>query len=409
MRLTIRSLSGLPAGYWWLWSGTLINSIGGFVVPFMTIYLTVHLGYSPEFAGFAVTLYGVGKMLAPLGGGITADRFGRRPSLIGSQLLAAASMAALGFAITPVTVGISAFLVGAGLNGARPARAAMIAELVNPADRVRGYTLNFWAINLGGAAAPVLAGTLAGGGYLWLFLVNALANLLCGIIVYIKLPETRPVALAPTEAGPKADPKSFWGNKFFLTYLVFTFLMAMVYQQYLVALPVQMTASGVPVAQYGVIMGLNGLVIVLLQLPISRLTNRANTWSVLSVAALIAGAGYGLTAFAGNVLFYGFTVVVWSIGEIANSPTSMAAVAELSPDNARGRYQGAYNLAWGAASALAPLLSSLVIEQVGTWLVWAGCAGIGVVCAVGYRLMGRWRAQVVAAEVVTAEAAATPG
>ncbi|MBN1450950.1 MAG: hypothetical protein JW963_08050 [Anaerolineales bacterium] len=31
---------GLPPTYWLLWTGTLINRLGGFVIPFLTLYLT---------------------------------------------------------------------------------------------------------------------------------------------------------------------------------------------------------------------------------------------------------------------------------------------------------------------------------------------------------------------------------
>jgi hypothetical protein len=41
----LRSLTaGLPRTYWLLWVGTLINRLGGFVIPFLTLYLTQERG-----------------------------------------------------------------------------------------------------------------------------------------------------------------------------------------------------------------------------------------------------------------------------------------------------------------------------------------------------------------------------
>jgi hypothetical protein len=37
-------VEGLPPTYWLLWSGTLINRLGGFVIPFLTLYLTDQRG-----------------------------------------------------------------------------------------------------------------------------------------------------------------------------------------------------------------------------------------------------------------------------------------------------------------------------------------------------------------------------
>ena len=33
-------VEGLPPTYWLIWTGTLINRLGGFVIPFLTLYLT---------------------------------------------------------------------------------------------------------------------------------------------------------------------------------------------------------------------------------------------------------------------------------------------------------------------------------------------------------------------------------
>ena len=63
-------------------------------------------------------------------------------------------------------------LLGLTSNTSRPAFAAMTADIVPPADRVRAFSLNYWAINLGFAIAPALGGVLATSGYLTLFLVD---------------------------------------------------------------------------------------------------------------------------------------------------------------------------------------------------------------------------------------------
>ena len=32
--------SGMPRPFWFLWGGTIVNRLGGFVIPFLTLYLT---------------------------------------------------------------------------------------------------------------------------------------------------------------------------------------------------------------------------------------------------------------------------------------------------------------------------------------------------------------------------------
>jgi len=47
---------GLPPTYWLLWSGTLINRLGGFVIPFLTLYLTNQRGIPVSQAALMVSL-----------------------------------------------------------------------------------------------------------------------------------------------------------------------------------------------------------------------------------------------------------------------------------------------------------------------------------------------------------------
>src|SRR5512143_185077 len=88
----------LPPTYWVLWLGILINRLGSFVIPFLTLYLTSQRGVSVSQAALTVSLYGAGSFAAQLTGGELADRLGRRPVLLMSLFIAPVVMVALGFA-----------------------------------------------------------------------------------------------------------------------------------------------------------------------------------------------------------------------------------------------------------------------------------------------------------------------
>ena len=83
------TVAGLPREFWWLWSGTLVNRAGAFVLPFLAIYLTRSLGYSTAFAGLVLGAVGLGSMGASIAAGVLADRWGRRPVLLWSQVATA--------------------------------------------------------------------------------------------------------------------------------------------------------------------------------------------------------------------------------------------------------------------------------------------------------------------------------
>ncbi|MCP9946608.1 MFS transporter [Streptomyces somaliensis] len=385
------ALGGLPRPYWWLWAGTLITSAGGFVLPFLAIYLTSELGYSVSFTGLTLAVFGIGSGIASLLGGILADRLGRRVVLLSSEVLTVTGMVGLGVAHTKALVLAGALVVGVGLNAARPARAAAVADLVGRADLPRAYSLNYWATNLGFSAAAVAAGMAAEHGFLTLFVVNALANLVAGIMIYRWVPETRPEA-AGGGTGSTARPNgSVRRDRPFLVLLGSVLLLGLVFQQPLVALPLTMTADGLSPADYGTAMMMNGLVIAVFQLPLSRLAGRIRPEFALGAATVVTGVGMGLTPFVHSLPGYAGTVVLWSLGEIVVWPTCMALVAAVAPPNNQGGYQGWFLSVWSLSVALAPLLSGQLMQMSGTAAVWVVCLSLSLVAAAAHLLLARLR------------------
>ena len=58
------ALHGLPAGFWWLWVGTLVNRAGTFIEPFFILYLTGPRHVSISTAGLVLTVWGFGSLVA---------------------------------------------------------------------------------------------------------------------------------------------------------------------------------------------------------------------------------------------------------------------------------------------------------------------------------------------------------
>ncbi|WP_377270619.1 MDR family MFS transporter [Peterkaempfera sp. SMS 1(5)a] len=398
-RAVAETTGGLPSSFWWLWTSTLVNRLGGFVVTFLALYLTAGRGYSATYAGLVASLYGLGCAVAALVGGVLADRVGRRPTLLGAQLGTAAFTVLLGLAQGQVAIAVTALLLGLTSNASRPAVAAIMADLVAPEDRVRAFSLNYWAINIGFGVSAAVAGLVAAHGYLLLFLADAAATLLCALVVFARVPETRPEVGRTAGAADGVRPaqgstgrtRTGLGRVLsdgpFMALVGLTFLVALVSQQGSTTLAVDMGAAGLSTTQYGLVIGLNGLLIVLLQIPVTRLTAHRSRAALLVTAALLTGWGFGLTALAHSAAFYAMTVAVWTIGEIIQAPTTMALVAELSPAEARGRYQGVYSLSWSGASFLAPAVGGFLLDRAGGGAVWGSCAVLGTLAAVGYGLL----------------------
>ncbi|MFH8790007.1 MDR family MFS transporter [Streptomyces roseoverticillatus] len=392
-RAAKESVSGLPRAFWWLWASTLVNRLGAFVSIFLAMFLTADQGHSASFAGFVGALLGLGSVVSSIGAGVMTDRLGRRPTLLIAQASTAVSVAVLGFMTDPVAISVVAFVVGMASNASRPAVQAMMADIVAPEDRVRAFALNYWAINLGFAISSVAAGFVAEYSYLIGFLGEAAMTMLCAVLVFVKLPESRPDAVAAGGAAKGGEPAVSMGTVLrdgrFMAVVGLSFLLAVVFLQSQVALPVAMADGGFSTKDFGMAIAVNGVLIVAVQIPVTRFIEHRDQRMLMVLAALLGGYGFGLTAFAGSLAVYMLTVCVWTLAEIINSPIQMGLVARLSPVHGRGRYQGMYTLSWATASLIAPIAGGTVIDRFGADVLWAGCAVVGTVTAGGYWLLMR--------------------
>ncbi|MCC6301131.1 MAG: MFS transporter [Anaerolineales bacterium] len=380
---------GLPPTYWLLWSGTLINRLGGFVVPFLTLYLTAQRGITVSQAALMVSLFGAGSFLSQLVGGELTDRLGRRPVMLLSFLVTPLVMVLLGFANDVRFIALFTFIVGFFTDLYRPAVGAAIADLVSPESRTRAYGYNYWAINLGAAVAPLLAGLLAGHNYLILFLADASTTLIFGLIVFFGIRETRPAeAHHAAHASFNERIAQYKREPILLIFSLLAFFFGLVYMQAYVTLPLDMGAHGLGPEQYGAAIAVNGFLIILVTIPISNMATRWHRFRTIALSAIFLGLGFGFTALADNLTLFALSVIIWTLGEIAATSVAPAIIADLSPVELRGVFQGIFGSAWGLSAFLGPLAGGWIYQHLGSDALWTACLLLGILLAVCYLALG---------------------
>jgi MFS family permease len=380
--------AGFPRAFWVLFVGTLINRIGGFVLTFLAIYLTEVRSLSIGQTGAIVSCYGVGAIGAALTGGILADRIGRRPTLVGALMLGGAAMLLLGFARSLPEIAVMAALTGLLYELYRPVVSATVADLVAPEDRPRAYSLIYWAVNAGASVAPLIGGLIAARSYHALFVGDAATTFMYGLIVWKALPETRPAQHAHAGDKPPAGLRIVWRDRRFMVTCVLLTALCVIFFQSFTVLPLDVRAHGISTAGFGVLMAVNGVLIVLLQPFAGGVIRGRSRFRVLALAALLIGTGVGLNALAGTLPWYACAVVVWTLGEILYSPAGSSLAADLAPIELRGRYQGVLSMSFSAGFFLAPLVGGWAAGAFGFPIVWTASLAAGIVTAVGFLVLG---------------------
>jgi len=353
------------------------------VVPFTGIYLTQARGLSVTAAGLAMTVYGVGSLISQLVAGVLTDRIGRRATLAGSMLAAAAAMVGLGYSTTLPMILTGMLVLGLLVEAYRPASSALVADLVTASERPMAYGLLFWAINLGYAVSMVAGGWLAHLGFVWLFLADAATSVVFAVLVWRAVPETS--SRETTETGGLV---TVLRDRTMLAFTLVGFGNALVYMQTATMLPVAMTAVvGLDTREFGKAMALNGILIVVFQPLVSGRLGRRDPARVLALSLAVMAVGFAATAYADSAASLAVTVVLWTIGEILGAGIIGTIVAQLAPAHLRGRYSGLFGFAWAAAAVLAPGLGSRLLA-IGMEALWFTVGAVGLAAALGMLALG---------------------
>ena len=366
------SIRALPRTAWILFSGTFVLRLGSFIFPFLTLYLTQR-GLSVAAAGLAVTGYGIGGMLAQISGGLLTDRIGRRNaiavSMITSSLLVVALLQATSLPAVFAIVVVYSFF--AELH--RPASQALIADLVPSEHRVAAYAVNRLGINVAFAVGLAIGGLVASHSFTLLFLADAATSAGFGLISLLALPHgTRTDRATERELG--GARAAILADRGFLLVLAATLTGAIVYSQGYSTFPLWVRDLGFEPSVYGLLQGSNGFLVAIFELAVTAIALRHPRTRMIALGLVLNGLGFGAFGIFRSIPGMAFAVLIWSFGEMFDSPSVAAYTADRAPSHVRGRYQSALGFTYGLAFAVGPLG--------GSWLYGVFPAGIWIACAV---------------------------
>lgn len=373
------SLRALPRAAWVLFAGTFINRFGGFVVPFLTLYLTGQ-GYSVTAAGMAVSAYGIGNLFASLVGGHLADRLGRRETIVLSMFCAAGAMMSLSQAHALPAIVALTFVTGLASEAYRPACSALLTDLVTARERLTAFAALRVTFNAGFAFGPATAGFLAAYGYIWLFVGDAFTSALFGLIALLALPRV----LEHSKNGNAKWREALIvlrGDRRFQQLLLANFAVSLVFMQLASTYGLFVTSLGYSPSAYGAIISLNGALIVFCELPLTTFTRRFPARKVMALGYVLISGGFALNHFAHSVPALVACMAVVTFGEMLALPMASAYVADLAPPQMRGRYMGVNGMTWAVALIIGPATGMKLFTYNAT-AYWMLCATLGVLGAI---------------------------
>lgn len=352
------------------------------------------LGAGVEALGISAMAYALTSTLAaPLMGSL-ADRFGRRPVVLGS--LTAYIVAFIGylFASSAGVFILLRGLAGAFTAGLIPAVIGIAVDLAPINSKAQWISI----IN-GGASFGWIAGPIAGGmiydrwGYSTALIVSIVMAIATFIVALLLVPESRfktSRSFAPVEQGlPNHNPKNI---RFLLrnlrnalphplsAFIVLLFIIFAVLFAWSFIEPRFMFYAyndlGWSSSMLGLMMSTYGIALMLGEFGLGRLSDRLGRTPIIFVGLMLFSAQFVGLAFFRNYILIAVAFVIAGLGNALYDPALSASILDIFSVEHRARILGIKSMVGSIGSILGPALVAIFNSSMDASSIFLIAAGV---------------------------------
>jgi MFS family permease len=386
-----------PSLFWIIVATFFIDTIGNTLLfPFFALYITQKFGVGMTQAGVLLGLSSFFGLVGSVVGGALTDRFGRRRMILVGLSCSALSSLFFGLAWDIKILYVLIILVGLLSRIANPAYDAMLADILPKPKQQEGFGITRVTFNFAWIFGTALGGLIATRSFLALFLIDAFLSTMLMMVLYFYLPETQPQSPAE-EKSREPFVRTIAGYRFVLrdlAYMVFSLagmISLLVYQQQYGSLAVYLRdVHHISSQNYGVILAVAGLEVVLFQIWISRTIRKYPPFMMMGFGTLFYVAGFTMLGFVQGILLFMLCIITITIGEMITFPTNRVIAASFAPAELRGRYMAIFDLGWALPATFGPATAGLILDNYDPNLLWYVGGILCVISAISFYALHLW-------------------
>jgi predicted MFS family arabinose efflux permease len=379
----LNTFKGLSKEVWWLALITFINRAGTMVIPFLSLYLTESLEFQLSDVGWIMSFFGLGSVVGSWLGGKLTDKFGYYKVMFLSLLGTGVAFILMQFVTTFVGFCAGIFVLMLIADMFRPAMFVALSSYSKPENKTRSVTLIRLAINLGFSAGPAVGGLIITSlGYGGLFWVDGITCLFAGVLLLQILHPKKAKVLDEIKVD---NPVSAYSDKAFWIFLIGMMLFAAVFLQYFSTMPLYYKeVHYLSEMEIGLLLGLNGLVIFLLEMPLVKwLEDGKYTKSGLMLfGAILTALSFivlNLTSWVGILVV---AMMLMTIGEMIAFPFSNAFAMDRAKKGNQGEYMALYSIAFSFAHIFSHNSGMQLVNSLGFESTWNIVFGVAILCII---------------------------
>jgi len=331
--------------------------------PLLTLFVSDKLGLNQQDVGLLLGIAVFVATLLSLYGGYIIDRFEKRRLLILSMASSAIGLVLLTFAenlyLTTITLIVTETASSLFLIGSK----AILSDNLAVGQRAKAFSLSYTLTNIGYAVGPMLGVLIAGVFASAPFLVAA-AIAFFSIFLMTSIPG------GPASVSLTGQAQSFLktlvtlkNDRTLITFTAGCLLSTVVHGRFTFYLSQYLLVVSNPrhtMEIMAALLACNAISVILLQYQIGRLLKREQLrqWIVAGTGLFILGLiGFSL---ADSLVSWCVAMFIFTLGEIIIYPAEFLFVDTLAPEELRGSYYGAQNLA-ALGGALSPMICGFML------------------------------------------------
>lgn len=362
-------------------------------VPFMSLYMTQYLHRPPSDAGLIITLFGLGAIAGAVAGGKLTDMIGFKSVQVFSSVVGGAFFIFFSTITNFHLLCIFTLVISFFSEAFKPANYAAIAVYSAEGTATRSYSLNRLAGNLGFAVGSSIGGIIASFSYPMLFIVDGGASILAGGFIFYFLPAAAVLKTVVTQEVKKITVRMPWKDTLFMQFLMLTILLTICFFLMFRVVPLfYKEVFLIDEFVIGLILGLNGLIIALFEMVmINRIQNKRSAVHYIIRGVLFIVFAYMVLLVPGinHIVLALMSVLLFTVGEMFALPFINAFVMSRADDSNRGQYAAGYTISWSVSQVVGPSTGFFLAERYGYNFLWVVLISLLVVCAFGFKLLGR--------------------
>ncbi|MGH4139837.1 MFS transporter [Clostridium sp.] len=371
---------GLPKEIYVIFVSKIINAMGCFVMPLLTLILTEKIGLSKELSGVYISASGLISMPAAIIGGKLTDIIGRKKVIIIFDFLSAMLYIVCGFMNPSMNMIYVLMLASVSMFIAGPAHDALIADLTTPENRDGAYALTYMGWNIGFAIGPIIGGLLYENHLALVFIGDAATAIISLSLISIYIKETIHLTKQEVtqecrtlEAREEGTILSVLLKRPILIYFALcTFGYNFVYSQWSFMMPIHSTQNFLSLGAkyYGLMAGFNGLTVMLFTPFITKIFENVNHIRKMVYGGLLYAVGFGMLGILNTLPFFFLSVLIFTFGEIILSISIPPFIANHTPMSHRGRMNAVLPIIFGMGYTLGPITMGKALGYISIESAW---------------------------------------